>query len=116
MAAFTLASTSFGIEEFEELEPVTKGELVETFDKTLTSTISDEKRRFRAVSAPVSKTVYDAMETAFASGASFTVTGDLFLGDSLTCRGRVSYRLVGIGTADAGYLFNYRLTMTFQEV
>jgi hypothetical protein len=115
MPAFSVAGTTLAIEQFEELEPVTKGELVETFDKTLTSTISDEKRRFRVVSAPVNKTTYDAMETAFANGASFTVTGDVLLGDSVTCRGRISYSLVGIGTADAGYNFHFVLTMTLQE-
>jgi hypothetical protein len=116
MAALTLGGTSLAVMEFEELEPETKGELVTTFDKTLTSTISSEKRRFRVVSSPVSKTVYDALETVFANGASFTATGDVLLGDSLTCRGRISYKLVGIGTADAGYNFLFVITATFQVV
>jgi hypothetical protein len=116
MAALSIAGTALNVVQFEEMEPETKGELITTFDKTLVSTISDEKRKFRVVTAPHSKTVYDAMQSAFANGASFTATGDLFLGDSLTCRGRVSYALVGLGTSDGGYLWNYVLTLTFQEV
>lgn len=116
MAALTIAGTDLHITAFEEMEPETKGELVATFDKTLTSTISDEKRRFRAVTVQSSKTVYDAMQAAFANGASFTATGTVLLGDSLTCRGRISYALAAIGASDGGYLHQYVMTLTFQEV
>ena len=118
MAGITLASVDFECPEggFRELPPITKGELVRTFDKTLTSTISAEKRKFQITTSPVSKTKYDSMQTAFANGASMTLTGDLLLGDSVTVRGAVSYSLVGIGTADAGYNHLYVLSFDVEEV
>lgn len=115
MAGLTVAGTDFECEAFEELEPITKGEITRTFNNTGVTTISSEKRRFRAVTSPVNKTKFEAMETAFANGASFTVSGDLLLGDSVTCRGRFTATLAGIGTADAGYNHVYRLAMSLEQ-
>ena len=116
MAGLTVAGTDFELTAFEELEPRTKGQLVPTFDNTLRSGIHSEKRRFRATTSPVSKTKYEAMQTAFANGASMTVTGDVLLGDSLTMRGRLTYSLAGVHTADAGYNHVYSLTFSLEEV
>jgi hypothetical protein len=115
MAGLTVAGTDFECESFEELEPLTKGELTRTFNGTGVTTISTEKRRFRAVTSPVNKTKFEAMESAFALGASFTVTGNLLLGDSVTCRGRFTATLAGIGSLDAGYNHVYRLTFMLEQ-
>lgn len=116
MAGLTVAGTDFECESFEEMDPLTKGEITRTFNGTGVTTISVEKRRFRAVTSPVNKTKFEAMESAFALGASMTVTGDLLLGDSVTCRGRFTASVAGISTADAGYNHVYRLTFLLEQV
>lgn len=116
MASLTIASTDFECTAFSEGAPVPRGEILRAFDLTARSSISAEKRTIQATTSPVSKTKYDAMQSAFALGATVTVTGDLLLGDSLSMKGTVAYSLVGIGTADSGYNHLYVLTFTLTEI
>lgn len=115
MAGLTVGGTDFECEAFSEGVPRYRGEIMTAFDNTLRSSISSEKRQIQATTSPVSKTKYEAMQSALANGASVTVTGDLLLGDSLTMKGTVTYALVGLGSADAGYNHNYRLQFNLAE-
>lgn len=115
MAALTIASTDLNVSEFEELPPRRRGDITVSFANTLRSSVSSEKREFRTVTSPVNRTTYQAIQAAFTNGASATVTGDVLLGSSLTCKGTVGYSLVGIGTADAGYNFLYTLVLNLRE-
>lgn len=115
MAGLTVASTDFECVSFTEDAPRYRGEILVAFNNTLRSSISSEKRVIRATTSPVNKTKYEAMQAAFANGASMTVTGDLLLGDSLTMKGTFSASVTGIATADAGYTHVYSITFTLAE-
>ncbi len=115
MSTFSVAGQVLGITRFVENEPIDVGETTRAFAGGARSSVRAQKRTFTATTSPQSKTVYDALLAACAKDADVTVTGDVVFGVALTCKVRLTYDLVGIGTAVDGYTFLYVLTLTIKE-
>lgn len=116
MAGLTIATIDFEVRSFEEVEPRIRGEITPSFNNTLRSSISSQKRNFRGVTASFNKTKYDAIVAAIANGATVTVTGSVLLGASLSCKVTATYALTGIATVDAGYNHIYVASFTIAQV
>lgn len=103
------------VTDFQETAPIKVGETARAFAGGARSSVRAEKRTFTATTPPIGKTEYDALLADCALEADVVVTGNCLLGASLTCKVRPTYKLVGVGTAVAGYNFTYAVTLAIEE-
>lgn len=115
MAGLVIGATSLDVVSFAEGAPVLVGETTRAFSGAARTSVRAGKRTFRAVSGNYGKTTYDALRAACANETPVSVSGDCLVGATLTCLVRLTYDLVGIGTAEDGYNFLYRITLDLQE-
>lgn len=116
-AGLTIATDhNFEVESFQETTPLNVGEVSRSFNGTFRSSVRSQKRTFQAVTMPYGKSTYDALAAHIANDTSVAVTGNCLVGASLTCVVRATYDLVGIGTAEDGYTFLYKITLKIEEV
>lgn len=115
MAGLSIASHDLEVTSFTETAPINVGEASRAFAGGARSSVRTQKRTFQATTAPYSKTTYDAIVGHVANDTPVSVSGSCLVGATLTCLVRVTYDLVGIGTADAGYNFLYVMSLAIEE-
>lgn len=116
MPGLTIASHDLEVEQFAEGPPINIGEATRAFAGDARSSVRAQKRTFSAKTMPYGKSVYDALLAHCVNDTPVTVAGSCLLGDSLTCMVRITYDLVGLGTAVDGYNFLFQLSLSIVEV
>lgn len=108
--------TPLGVVQFRENEPRRKGSVFPTFNNSLRSNISSEKRQFTVTTAPLGKTDFDAAREAASMGAAVLMHGTLLHDELLEVRASVASEHVGIGAEEEGFLHLSAVTLSLGEV
>ena len=104
MAVFSVDGIELGIQSFREAEGRTRGEDTPAFDNTLRSSVSEEYRKFEAVTAPMSASTKDTLQAAIANRTPVDVTGDALGGATVECIVRASFELFGTNVSSFEYV------------
>lgn len=108
-AGLIVASIDLEVQSFDEVPRRERGEVMAAFSNKLRSSVSASQREFTAVTAPVSTTVRDSVNSAIANATPVNVAGDI-LGTTIQCIVQATWSLLP-GTTTAGFQFVGTLTI-----